>query len=116
MKDVQCYELFGGIALKIHTFSFFIFSLTSGELINLPLEFSLISTKYRQNLSSDSKNLYLLSYLDISELYNLSDITLVIIIIISVTFFLFYHIAIFFHHTAILYISVLDHLNCVFYR
>ena len=28
MKDVQCYELFGGIALKIHTFSFsfFIFS------------------------------------------------------------------------------------------
>ena len=26
MKGVQCYELFGGIALKIHTFSFFIFS------------------------------------------------------------------------------------------
>ena len=25
MKGVQCYELFGGIALKIHTFSFFIF-------------------------------------------------------------------------------------------
>ena len=24
MKGVQCYELFGGIALKIHTFSFFI--------------------------------------------------------------------------------------------
>ena len=23
MKGVQCYELFGGIALKIHTFSFF---------------------------------------------------------------------------------------------
>ena len=23
MKDVQCYELLGGIALKIHTFSFF---------------------------------------------------------------------------------------------
>ena len=23
MKDVQCYELFGGIALKNHTFSFF---------------------------------------------------------------------------------------------
>ena len=22
MKGVQCYELFGGIALKIHTFSF----------------------------------------------------------------------------------------------
>ena len=26
MKGVQCYELFGGIALKIHTFSFFFFS------------------------------------------------------------------------------------------
>ena len=25
MKGVQCYELFGGIALKIHTFSFFSF-------------------------------------------------------------------------------------------
>ena len=25
MKGVQCYELFGGIALKIHTFSFFFF-------------------------------------------------------------------------------------------
>ena len=24
MKGVQCYELFGGIALKIHTFSFYI--------------------------------------------------------------------------------------------
>ena len=24
MKGVQCYELFGGISLKIHTFSFFI--------------------------------------------------------------------------------------------
>ena len=23
MKGVQCYELFGGIALKMHTFSFF---------------------------------------------------------------------------------------------
>ena len=26
MKGVQCYELFGGIALKIHTFSFFFIS------------------------------------------------------------------------------------------
>ena len=25
MKGVQCYELFGGIALKIHTFSFHFF-------------------------------------------------------------------------------------------
>ena len=27
MKDVQCYELFGGIALKNHAFSFFSFVL-----------------------------------------------------------------------------------------
>ena len=27
MKGVQCYELFRGIALKIHTFSFFSFSI-----------------------------------------------------------------------------------------
>ena len=27
VKGVQCYELFGGIALKNHTFSFFSFSL-----------------------------------------------------------------------------------------
>ena len=27
MKGVQCYELFGGIALKNHTFTFFSFSL-----------------------------------------------------------------------------------------
>ena len=26
MKGVQCYDLFGGIALKIHTFSFFFIS------------------------------------------------------------------------------------------
>ena len=25
VKGVQCYELFGGIALKIHTFSFFFY-------------------------------------------------------------------------------------------
>ena len=29
MKGVQCYELFGGIALKNHTFSFFILLLIS---------------------------------------------------------------------------------------
>ena len=31
MKGVQCYELFGGIALKNHTFSFFIFNKGSKE-------------------------------------------------------------------------------------
>ena len=29
MKDVQCYELFGGIALKNYTFSFFFIMLRS---------------------------------------------------------------------------------------
>ena len=33
MKGVQCYELFGGIALKIHTFSFS-FSFASSSVWN----------------------------------------------------------------------------------
>ena len=34
MKGVQCYELFGGIALKIHTFSFhFFFQIQNAVLI-----------------------------------------------------------------------------------
>ena len=33
MKGVQCYELFGGIALKIHTFSFS-FSMTLATFID----------------------------------------------------------------------------------
>ena len=32
MKDVQCYELFGGIALKIHTFSFFSYTIMYMQL------------------------------------------------------------------------------------
>ena len=32
MKGVQCYELFGGIALKINTFSFFSFSFSGISL------------------------------------------------------------------------------------
>ena len=33
MKDVQCYELFGGIALKNHAFSFSFFSLMYERLV-----------------------------------------------------------------------------------
>ena len=32
MKGVQCYELFGGIALKNHAFSFFIFIHTHADI------------------------------------------------------------------------------------
>ena len=35
VKGVQCYELFGGIALKIHTFSFSSFSLD--HMFNIPV-------------------------------------------------------------------------------
>ena len=35
MKGVQCYELFGGIALKIHTFSFSLISQLTGTVISL---------------------------------------------------------------------------------
>ena len=39
MKDVQCYELFGGIALKNHAFSFFyIFHLAINIIINIKLK------------------------------------------------------------------------------
>ena len=37
MKGVQCYELFGGIALKIHTFSFFSFSFRDLNIKNMRL-------------------------------------------------------------------------------
>ena len=33
MKGVQCYKLFGGIALKNHTFSFFSFSYLLDEAV-----------------------------------------------------------------------------------
>ena len=33
MKGVQCYELFGGIALKIHTFFFIFFNDNKTELM-----------------------------------------------------------------------------------
>ena len=33
MKDVQCYELFGGIALKNHAFSFFQFPFISFHVL-----------------------------------------------------------------------------------
>ena len=32
MKGVQCYELFGGIALKIHTFSFSFFNANDDQM------------------------------------------------------------------------------------
>ena len=35
MKGVQCYELFGGIALKIHTFSFSFFFFTSCRAVKI---------------------------------------------------------------------------------
>ena len=37
VKDVQCYELFGGIALKNHAFSFFFYS--SSNCFSLLLRF-----------------------------------------------------------------------------
>ena len=41
MKGVQCYELFGGISLKNHTFSFFFFRLinTNGTMIDMCQKF-----------------------------------------------------------------------------
>ena len=36
VKGVQCYELFGGIALKIHTFSYYMVDLYSINMHNAP--------------------------------------------------------------------------------
>ena len=36
MKDVQCYELFGGIALKNHAFSYILYHISrKGQLKNI---------------------------------------------------------------------------------
>ena len=45
MKDVQCYEIYGGIALKNRAFSFFSFPITE-ELID-------VVNKFRSQKSSD---------------------------------------------------------------
>ena len=44
MKDVQCYELFGGIALKNHAFSFISFSWISLSFVKFTFH-SLSGTK-----------------------------------------------------------------------
>ena len=41
MKRVQCYELFGGIALKNHTFSFSHFSIKLTDYFNQSINISL---------------------------------------------------------------------------
>ena len=54
MKDVQCYELFGGIALKIHTFSFSFFSFKM-EIFETGVLFIVVSTR---NLISLYKKIF----------------------------------------------------------
>ena len=39
MKDIQCYELFGGIALKNHAFSFVHFFQRRAGMVSLDLNF-----------------------------------------------------------------------------
>ena len=52
MKCVQCYELFGGIALKIHTFSFFSKGNYFAAHCNMKMAFSCImqSVCFKQQL------------------------------------------------------------------
>ena len=67
MKDVQCYELFGGIALKNHAFSFH-FSLCDWQIVSskaclvntLIMRFYLLL--YFVQTSLRKLNVYLLSY------------------------------------------------------
>ena len=51
MKGVQCYELFGGIALKIHTFSFFL----NYMLTSFLLYFFFLDIFYERAMSSPEK-------------------------------------------------------------
>ena len=55
MKGVQCYELFGGIALKNHTFSFFIFIMRESCLASSACRHHLqaISRKEKRKLVTD---------------------------------------------------------------
>ena len=47
MKGVQCYELFGGIALKNHTFSF---SISTIDRMKMPSEMSkIVVTVFHNN-------------------------------------------------------------------
>ena len=60
MKGVQCYELFGGIALKIHTFSFFHFkvpiAVDGRQFIHAP-EFGCVAEERHASRSWSSKGL-----------------------------------------------------------
>ena len=46
MKGVQCYELFGGIALENHTFSFFFFETEIGQILPHLCNSLMISMKF----------------------------------------------------------------------
>ena len=56
MKDVQCYELFGGIALKNHTFSFisdFFIMTSSVDKVRLSHAGILTKAVYYQHIIDD---------------------------------------------------------------
>ena len=55
MKGVQCYELFGGIALKIHTFSFFFIPATIRRLLYNYMQNRRAKVNFRQKESKSRK-------------------------------------------------------------
>ena len=50
MKDVQCNELFGGIAFKNHSFSFFISTINADVLCKLKLTDKVNRISIKHNL------------------------------------------------------------------
>ena len=62
MKGVQCYELFGGIALKNHTFSFFSFTL---ELFH-----KMMQLRLRVTSSTKQRKLVMLFIVIFKKLYS----------------------------------------------
>ena len=78
MKGVQCYELFGGIALKNHTCSFFFYMTRVKQILKYILYLSMATT-LRQKESS-------CGCLDVGGKKKITGQYLIIIIIIMVIF------------------------------
>ena len=72
MKGVQCYELFGGIALKIHTFSFFYIFILPVLLKQKKAIRIIARAKYHDHTEKLFHNMKLLTVNQIIELQSLT--------------------------------------------
>ena len=61
MKDVQCYELFGGIALKNHAFSFSFFHCHSSTALSYVIDMLHKKPSHIRNTRSSTYSMHLLN-------------------------------------------------------